>query len=102
MPKVLHCLRKVAEMVEKKGFTVTWKKKQNVEFSPKVSELNHRRFEQDSNNRCDQEIQEAKKLEGVNLWQKKGSSNTTTEEASTTRPKNVISEVSNELFELKI
>jgi len=58
MPLVLNCLHKLAELVQKQGFTVIWKNKQNADFSPK-------------------EIQEAKKLEGVNLWQKKASTSST-------------------------
>ena len=53
MPLVLNSVYKLAEKVVKEGFTIKWKKIQNLEFSPK-------------------EIQEAKKLEGVNLWENKG------------------------------
>lgn len=49
MPHVINSLFKLAEQAEKKGFKIKWKKTRNVDFSPK-------------------EIQEAKKLEGVNLW----------------------------------
>jgi hypothetical protein len=49
MPKVLNTLENLAENAAKQGFTIKWKKRTNLEFSPK-------------------EIQEAKKLEGVDLW----------------------------------
>lgn len=49
MPHVLHTLFKLAESAERNGFKIKWKKRHNLEFTPK-------------------EIQEAKKLEGVNLW----------------------------------
>jgi Ras GTPase-activating-like protein IQGAP2/3 len=55
MPFVLNTLYKLSHQIEKEGFTVHWNKQQNLDFSPK-------------------EIQEAKKLEGVNLWEKKGAS----------------------------
>jgi len=70
MPAVVNCLQKLAELVAKQGFTVHWKRKGNVDFSPK-------------------EIQEAKKLEGVNLWQKKASS-ASIEETGTKKKKSLM------------
>lgn len=51
MPLVLTTLYKFAESAVKQGFQVKWKKRANLDFTPK-------------------QIQEAKKLEGVNLWEK--------------------------------
>jgi hypothetical protein len=74
MPLVVHCIHKLAEMVEKQGFTVKMQRKQNADFSPK-------------------EIQEAKKLDGVNLWQKRTSSGTSLVESEEGRKKKGLSEV---------
>lgn len=53
MPQVLNSLMKLADTVHKQGFKIAWEKTQrgSLDFTPK-------------------EIQDAKKLENVNLWNK--------------------------------